>query len=137
MEPKETVLDPKAREAVHAARDAAHAIEMARQAQVHATEKIEQKLVDEGRMAEIVHEQVTDVLSRGTESQRAIILARVPYICADITTIKKTMENTDAKLDLIAEKLVYVPMMQKLVFGLVSIILVAVAGALMGLVIIK
>lgn len=82
------------------------------------------------RLGEIMRESVTHVLAEGTEAERALILARVPYICADIKAIKEMLQK-------IMESQVYTPLVQKIVFGLVSLILIAVAVALVDLVILK
>ncbi len=98
----EIKLNPKSREAVHAARDAAQALEIARQQQ-------------NDRVAEniggIVQERLEHVLSMGTETEKAIVLARVPYICQDIkginvalTEIKRMMEQTKIDLEKKDEK---------------------------------
>lgn len=130
------VLDEKGREAVHAARDAAFAIEVTRQAQARdmmdkaasvAVEVAAQKVIDERRMGQIVQERVEHVLSMGTERERAVVLARVPYICAEITNINSMLEE-------IRERTTYMPLIQKLVFGLVGMCLVGFMGALSMLV---
>lgn len=74
------------REAVHKARDAAQALEIARVTQAES-------------IGDIVQERFEHVLSQGTESQRAIILARVPYICQDIKAINVTLGDINKKMD--------------------------------------
>ena len=118
-------LDQTSHDAVQAARKLQHAVELARQTQMERA-----SMDSEARMGEIFREQLVDVLSRGTEKDRALILARVPYICAEITGINHNLE-------IIKEKLVYAPLIQKLVFGMVTIILTAVVGALVALVVIE
>lgn len=119
----EVTLDEQARQAVHAARNAAQAVEVARQTQFNTA-----KAVDEKRMGEIVRAQMADVLSSGTESERSIILARVPYICADIKEI-------NASLKVITETMSTYPIVKALVFGFAGLILTSVVGALIALVV--
>lgn len=108
----EPFLDEKAQEAVHAARDAAQAIEVVRQQQIDtasdnaaakaaalAAEKMNEKIVDETRMAEIMREQVTHVLAQGSDRSGMMILARVPYICQNIVKIDENMEKMGEKVD--------------------------------------
>lgn len=83
---KEVILDPKSKEAVHAARNAAQALEVARQQQID-------------NLPGIVQERLEHVLAQGTEAQRAIILARVPYICQDIKQINSTLGEISKKMD--------------------------------------
>lgn len=142
MEPTEpVVLDPAAREAVHAARDAAQAVEVARQSQMIqaaedaatkaatlAAQRVADQALSETRLAEIIHRQMTEVLGAGTDSEKAIVLARVPYICADIKTI-------NANLEVIKEALSTYPIVKTLVFGVVGLILTTFFGALIALVI--
>ncbi len=94
------ILDDKAQEAIDAATNAAHTVEVVRQSQLDqasnnaaikaadlAAENISNKIIDEQRMATIMREQMMNVLSQGTEKDRSIILARVPYICQEIKDI--------------------------------------------------
>lgn len=60
-------------------------------AALSAAERIAAKLLDEERLGEMIRKQMYDVLARGTEHEKAVILARVPYICQDI-------KNIDARL---------------------------------------
>ncbi len=141
MTTDEIVLDQKAIEAVHAARDAAQAVETIRQIQIIrladeaskkaaeiASNRVEEKLIDEQRMSEIVKTQVENVLAKGTEQDRAIILARVPYICQDIKKTDGRLENIEKSVDQLTESLATFPLIQKLVFGLVGAILTGVFG---------
>ncbi len=74
------------REAVHAARDAAQKLEIARQQQILS-------------IGDMVQERVENVLARGTEQEKSIILARVPYICQDIKEINKKFDVIMDKMD--------------------------------------
>lgn len=139
MPEEKIILDDKAKEAVHAARDAAQAVEIVRQLQTehaasvaaeNAAKSVAQKMIDEQRMGEITYEQIMKALSMGSEKDRAIVLARVPYICSEITNINTALEE-------IKEILVYVPLIQRMVFGVAAIILLAVTGALVALVVIE
>ncbi len=140
-ESPEVVLDPKAREAVHAARDAAYAIELARQVQIakfseessqraaEATSaRLEEKIVDETRLSQIVRQQLINVLSKGSEQEKSLILARVPYICQDI-------KNINANLEELKDAFSTYPLIKTLVFGFVGLILVSVVGALLTFVV--
>lgn len=115
-----TNLSDASREAVHTARDAAQALEVARQMQI----------IDRTEMAAIIREQLTAVLAGGSEHERELILARVPYICNDI----KTINTNIAKL---TDMLGTYPIIRNLVFGGAGMILTAVMSALIYLVVIK
>lgn len=133
------ILDEKAREAVHAAKNAAQAIEIVRQEQVDkatdraaeaAAERVAERLLDDERLSKIVHKQLVNVLSVGTDNERALVLARVPYICADIRSI-------NVNLELLKTSLSTYPVVKSLVFGFAGLILTTVVGALIALVVIK
>ncbi len=136
-------LDDAAKEAVHAAKNAAQAIEVARQVQFEhasadaaqkaammASEQVRKKIVDEVRMGEIMRDAVQHVLTQGTDSERELIIARVPYICEEI-------RNINVNLERIVRSQTYSPLVEKLVFGFVIMIMVAVVGGLIGLVIVR
>ncbi len=93
MESKDYIDLPEAsHEAVHAARDAAQAVELARQLQTDkAAEAAANKITQ--NMGDILQTRLEHVLARGTEQEKAIILARVPYICQDIKGINEALQN--------------------------------------------
>ncbi len=130
------ILDDKSREAVHAARDAAQAIEVARHKQIQeVADKVTEFIPDETQLAHIVRQQVENVLARGTEQDKLMILARVPYICQDIKDNKKEMqimndrgERIEKKMDEIVNGMTYYPLVQKMVFSFASILMVGVIG---------
>ncbi len=139
----ELQLDEKAKEAVTAAKNAAYAVELARQAQISnfavetaqkaaevASERIKEKIIDEQRMAIIVKHQVENVLLKGTEQERSMILARVPYICQDIKKTDGRLENIEQSIQDIKENVSTFPLIQKLVFGLVGAILAGAVSAM-------
>lgn len=132
-------LSDEAKERIHAAKNAAQADEVARvelaeraatEAAVRSEERLAEKIVDEERLAVIVRKQLQYVLSEGSETNRSIILARVPYICADIKAINANVQE-------LKELLGTYPVVKSLVFGVVSMILTSVVGALLALVIMK
>lgn len=91
-DPQKTDAENASDAAVHAAKNAAQTVELARQLQVdnaaeHAATKIAQN------MGDIVQDRIEHVLARGTEQDKSIILARVPYICQDIKAINKALTN--------------------------------------------
>lgn len=148
MNGEHVILDDKAKEAVQAAGDAAHAVEVARQTQLEAAaefasqkaaslaaEHISQKIVDEGRMGEIMRENVQYVLSRGTESERALILARVPYICADIKDMKASIQAIEKNIeDKFVTRYEFSPV-RMLAYGLAGLLLTATVGAMVAAII--
>ncbi len=83
-------LSPEVQEAsqvaVHAARNAAQALEISRQQQVIS-------------IGDIVQERFEHVLAQGTEQEKSIILARVPYICQDIKGINAALATIITKMD--------------------------------------
>lgn len=82
------ILNETARDAVHAQRDAAQAVEIARTKQIQdVADKVTEFIPDEEQMARIVRTQVEHVLAQGTEHEKSLILARVPFICQDIKNI--------------------------------------------------
>lgn len=129
-------LPQEAHEAVHAARDHAQAVEIARQIQVN-------------NIGDIMQERLENVLARGTEQEKSIVLARVPYICQDIKNINTVLEDIkkmmeQAKVELITreEKIAktYVNQDQfspvrMVVYGLVGLVLTGFAAALLTLII--
>ncbi len=141
MENKDQELPESSREAVHAAKNAAQAIELARQVQSHETAdkaahiaadlaaaKVQEKIIDREEMAVIIREQMISVLSSGSDHERELILARVPYICNDIKAI-------NANIAKLTEVLGTYPVVKNLVFGGAGMILTAVVGALIALVV--
>lgn len=119
----EPVLDEQARKAVHAARDAAFQVEIVRQQQ---SEEAASRAAES--LASVVRQQLQEVLSQGTEKERAVILARVPFICQDIKDINKSLKEIQVTM-------VYIPLIQKLVFGMVGIVLTSITGGIMLLLI--
>lgn len=86
------------------------------------------------------HEQLVAALRevlRDNSVDAPMLIQRVPFICEDIRGIKKSMEGIENKLD---QKFVtkdsFQPV-QKIVFGLVALILTAVVVALLALVVSK
>lgn len=86
--PKVTYDDvPQAsHEAIYAAKNAAQALEIARQEQMN-------------NLGDIVQERFEHVLALGTEQEKSIVLARVPYICQDIKDIKGSLQGISDKMD--------------------------------------
>lgn len=124
----EPILDEQARKAVHAARDAAQAVEIVRQLQAD-----EASLKANENMAAVVRHEMINVLSQGTEKERAVLLARVPYICQEIKDFKDFNKDINVSLNKIQETIVYIPLLQKLVFGMVGIVLTSIMGGIMML----
>jgi len=71
------------------------------------------------------------------KGSRFVDVSRIPLLCASVINTNKAIEEINSKLD---EKYVtkesFVPI-QYLVYGLISMILVAVIGALLTLVVVK
>lgn len=124
-------LPQASHDAVYADRDAAQALEVSRQLQIKS-------------VGDIVQERIEHVLAKGTEQEKSIILARVPYICQDIKTINATLQEikgmmNQTKADLEAKdernekRFVnqdqFSPV-RMLVFGFTGAILTAFAGGL-------
>lgn len=82
------------KEAVHATRDAAQKIEVARQIQtVEAANAAANRVTQ--NIGDIMQDRIEYVLARGTEQEKSIILARVPFICQDIKSINKSLDNIE------------------------------------------
>lgn len=138
-------LDDAAKEAVHAAKNAAQAVEVARQAQSEtatqraaeiastlAVERVTEKIIDEQRMGEVVRQQIEHVLSRGSEQQGALILARVPYICQDIKEMKAAIQGIEANIeDKFVTRYEFSPV-RMLTYGIVGLLLTATIGAMVA-----
>lgn len=86
-------VPPASREAVHAAKNAAQLLEVARQQQIE-------------NLGDIVQARFEHVLSLGTESERAIILARVPYICQDIKEINVSLAQIISRMEAVKNDLI-------------------------------
>ena len=149
MPPEHTKIDADiaSAEAVHKAKNAAQAIETARALQINsAAESAAYKVTE--TMGAIVRDSVEHVLAKGTEQEKSIVLARVPYICQDVKAIfkalariqemmeqtKKDLEAKDEKND---KKYVnqdqFVPV-KSLAYGFAGAILTAFSGGLIYLV---
>lgn len=126
------ILDEKERAAVHAQRDAAQAVEIVRKKQmVEAVQLATEQIPNKDEMAEVMREQFENVLAKGTEQEKSLILARVPYICQDIKNINARGERLEESMDKIQILLATYPLVSKLVFGFAGAILtgvVAVSG---------
>lgn len=85
-------LPEESHEAVHAARDHAQKVEMAREVQ---TTRVARATAEEvsANIGDIVRTNIEHVLARGTEQDKSIILARVPYICQDIKSINGALDE--------------------------------------------
>lgn len=88
--PSYSDLPEASHEAVYAAKEAAKAVEVARQLQQQETAE---------RMGDIMQERMEHVLAKGTEQEKSVILARVPYICQDIKGINITLKEILQKMD--------------------------------------
>ena len=132
MSKKEITIDTKAQEAVDAQTTAAHAVEVVRQEQlaVAAAERAIEKRADEGRIAEIVKEQLENVLAAGSEQEKTFILARVKYVCQDIKDMKTTLQE-------LTKLLATYPLVKTVVFSFIGLVLIAFIGAVISLVIMK
>ncbi len=143
------ILGEEAREAVHAARDAEQAKQLAQQAFIQeaadnaarvatelATKRMSERMVDEDRMAAVVRKQMMDILSSGSDKERAIVLARVPYICQEIEQINTRGQRIEDALVALNKILSNYPLVEKAVFGFIAMIVIAVVGAMIALVVI-
>ena len=85
-------LPEDSHDAVHAARDHAQRVEMAREVQ---TTRVAKATADEvsANIGDIVRSNIEHVLAKGTEQEKSIILARVPYICQDIKAINSSLKE--------------------------------------------
>jgi len=129
-----TLAESQSAEAINATKNAAEAIERARAAQLAAA-----VTVNEERMAIIVKHQVENVLASGSEQEKSIILARVPYICQDIRNINSRGERLEETLTELKQGLALLQqrsdLTTKIVYGAVLIIVTGFLGALVALVI--
>lgn len=141
-----TLAESQSAEAINATKNAAEAVERARAAQLAAAVTL-----TEERMASIVKHQVENVLASGSEQDKSIILARVPYICQDIKNFNARGERVEQAVreilemleDKYAKKSDIIPIHKNLdglndnVKWVVRLVIGAVIAALLGLVIIK
>lgn len=89
MENDRIIADEKSRKAVHAARDAAHAVEVARLAQAEATKK---------DTTDALSDALRQVFGEHENSRRFIDITRIPLICKSIIDIHENLK--DIKNDL-------------------------------------
>ncbi len=126
-------------EAVEAARVAAEAVEAARNKQV---EQIAN--ASDERTAKVLESALRHIFGEGERQKKFIDVSRIPFICdnihniaKDISDIKQAMEDAKEKAD---ERYVnqdqFVPV-KTIVYGLVSLILTGVVGAILALIISK
>lgn len=128
-----SLAESKSAEAINATKNAAEAVESARAAQMAAS-----MTVNEERMGKIVRHQVENVLASGSEQDKSIILARVPYICQDIKTINARGQRLE---DAMTEQNKQLALLQqssaltnRIVYGAVGAVLLAFIGGLTSLV---
>lgn len=125
-EEAKALADAQSAEAVQAASVHAEAIEKARAAQ--------SVLADE-RTARLFKEALEDVFSASAQSGRFIDISRIPLICQAILTIDDSLKNINEKLDTkYVTKEAFTPV-QRVVYGVVGLILTSVFVALLSLVI--
>lgn len=143
-------VDAASRDAVHAQKNAAQKVETARQVQMEETAYNAASQVVE-RVGDIMQARMEHVLSMGTEKEKALILARVPYICQDIKEINKKFDVILGKMEEVKKDLSekddandkkYVNHdqfgpVQKVVYGLIGLVLTAVGAAVIALVVTK
>ena len=106
-------LDPTARDAVHAAKNAAQAVEIARQVQVEnaaegaaviaaeaAAARVAEKIVDEQRLRNIVNEAVMKGFSfeDKDERRRFIDVTKEKLICQSIVNISGRLDSIEGNL---------------------------------------
>lgn len=140
------IAESQSAEAINATKNAAEAVERARAAQLAAAVTL-----TEERMANIVKHQVENVLATGSEQEKSIILARVPYICQDIKNFNARGERVEQAVQDIREMLedkyakksdmtsihTNLDSLNDNVKWVVRLVIGAVIAALLGLVIIK
>lgn len=112
--PDPTLLDEKSREAIHAQRDAAQAVEFARKAQIdNATEsaataaanlaarQIADKIVERKEMVQLINEAVMKGFSFEDDDgrRRFIDVTKEKLICQSIITIDKRLSSIEMNLN--------------------------------------
>lgn len=89
--PDEPTLDPKAREAVHAQRDAAYTVELAREAQLaRAIEEVAQRTKHD------VIEGLREVFGNSDSEdpgRMKVLVRRIPLICQDIAQMRDDVQE--------------------------------------------
>lgn len=132
-EAQTTLAESQSMEAINAAKNAAEAVERARTAQLNAAQAL-----TEERMGKIVRHQVENVLAIGSEQEKSIVLARVPYICQDIKTINSrgqrledAMNEQNKQLALLQQS---TALTNKIVYGAAGTVLLAFLGGLTSMV---
>lgn len=139
QEPLSPEAQAASQAAVHAAKNAAQAVEVARAAQIQAHDEV---------TTQALVKALEQVFGEQEERQRFIDTKRIPLICKDITDIKQNIGDIkemmkQVKVDLTdtgkENEARYVNQdqfepIQKVVYGMVGLILIAVVGAVIALV---
>lgn len=111
-----------AQNAVHAAKNAQQAVELARAAQTK-------------QMTESLTEALRDVFGEGETSGRFVDITRIPLICKSILDMHANLTEIKEMLDQkFVSKERFAPI-EKVVYGLVGLMLTAVVVAILGTII--
>lgn len=104
-------------EAIETAAAHAQAVETSRVEHLNA-------MLSSPELSKTLEDAVVRALGRGASENRYIDIGRIPFICDDISAINKSLQD-------ITKSLSTYPLVKMLVFGCVSLILVAVIGELL------
>lgn len=118
-----------AENAIDAAKDAATAVEVSRIAQAALTQSESDK-----RVIGLISESLRQVFGENQNAGRFVDVSRIPLICQNINIIHENMKEMK---EIISEKLVskeQFSLVQKIVYGLVSLIVTGFIGALLAMI---
>lgn len=102
-----------------------------------AAETAAKALITEESISKALADALRDVFGENQNSGRFVDVTRIPLICKSIIDTNKRLENIETKLDgKYVTNEAFSPV-KSIVYGMVSLVLLAVAGALVALVIRK
>ena len=115
----------------------ANAAETAKNVIDQAADTAAKALVTEESISKALATALRDVFGENQNSGRFIDVTRIPLICKSIIDTNKRLENIEMKLDgKYVTNEAFFPV-KSIVYGMVSLVLLAVAGAIVALVIRK
>ena len=83
-------------------------------------------MTEDQHLREVIQEAVTEALNRGAKDKKYVDVGRIPFICDDIRGIHSALKEVVTKDDFI--------LVRNIVFGFITIIVLAFMGALFTLV---
>lgn len=122
----QSIADEASAEAIHRAKNAQAAIEVARVAQLDAQLDLKlSEFLDSDKLTQTLEDAVVNALGRGASENKFIDVGRIPFICDDIRGIHTFQAQQTATMAAISETLTLV---RNIVFSFIALMVIGMIG---------